>query len=275
MGNTQVRYLKRIDKALHQKDRKKERDSWARLFASYDKQKQGYITYSELCKFINDVFKTFPQDATDRPPSVDEVAQTAKLFETVLDVNHDGKVSFQEFTNGIHDIYTKFHIDKQTVVQIQVEYDRKKRKEEEQKELEERMYQTLKAHTDEVRTEKSPEAVRKFLIGSEFKGTIVQDGMKQEYQLVIKFASQEEGGIFNGYHVRNGKEQKVFGEYKVKIDWMLAELKYQDDVHVYEAKFSLKEDVPVLNGPCTNKEGAVTSAGAFSIKYQGRVQDEE
>jgi hypothetical protein len=270
MGNQHVRYIMKIEKALKNKDKFLERDSWAGLFTMYDKQGTGYITHSDLGRFVHAVFKTFP---TDPPATEEEISQTAKCFALILDANKDGKVSFYEFTTGIHDIYTKFRVEQRSVEQIQLEHEQEQKRQEQARQYEELMYPVLKSHTDMLRNDQSVESLAKFLCNSKWYGSFIVDGIKQEYELCITSTSLEEC-TFSGYHIIGKEKASISGEFNLRLDWMLTEMSFQDSIGSCEAKFSLKDAVPSLNGP-SKRLSDLSNVGAISLKYNRRLVDEK
>jgi Ca2+-binding EF-hand superfamily protein len=273
MGNAQVRgYIKKVDKALQENNSYLERETWKQIFMKYDKEGKGYITHKHVNNFIREVFKTFP---TSPPASEEEIADTANCFQAILDNNNDGKVTLNEFTTNIHDVYRKFRIEQIKIEDIQTEYNKRiqeeKRQQEERRLYEEKMYLILKEATENMRNEKTPEAVAQFLKHSKWNGTLMLKDLREKYEVVIEDTCVEEC-TFTGYHVIGSSKDNITGEFKVKMDWLLVELGFKDSCAQFEAKFSLRDDVPSLNGPCSNVND-LASTGAFSMKYHGVVSE--
>lgn len=243
MGNSSIRYIRKVEKALKEKNTYLEQTTWKKLFQEYDKKRDGYLTKHSLRRFVQDVFKTFP---TDPPATEEEIIHTAGCFLSVLDQNGDGKISLREFISGIHDVFIQFHIEQRNVDEIKTEYEMRaeeeRKRQEEQKKFDDEMYPLFKERTERMRTEKSVEAVSNFLCNSKWTGSLISE-KQLPYVLAITSVSLEEG-TFHGYHVIGNIKESITGEFLLKFEWMYVMISYKDEVNVHEAKFSLREEVP-------------------------------
>ncbi len=67
--------------------------------------------------FLQDGFKSWREQATND----EEIRNLVIGFKKLLDRNQDSRVSLQEFLDGMHDVYYKFHIEKKDFATIQRE----------------------------------------------------------------------------------------------------------------------------------------------------------
>jgi Ca2+-binding EF-hand superfamily protein len=198
MGNQHVKLIKSIEKELEEKNgaySQNERAAWKRLFKKYDKDKTGYLFDESLEAFLSDVFKTWTDRASD-----DDLPKLVVDFKKLLDKNQDGRVSLQEFIDGMHEVYYKFHVEKKDFETIQKEANEM---------LEERRIAILN-FDNRVRKVLVP-LVEGLLKRSKWTGSLDVGGQKNTFYQITITDVQDDCRTITGYEIVADKKTNIAG----------------------------------------------------------------
>jgi hypothetical protein len=232
MGNETSKYLKRVEDSLAQNKEgysQTERETWAKLFKKYDEDNTNYLYDVHLELFLGDIFAVWISDDDDESTRQELV----KAFKNMLDKNGDGKISLLEFTDAIHEIYYKFHIEHKSLADIETEYLEKHAARKE-----------AISFFDKGLVSAIKHPICEFLTDSRWIGSMIQhDGTNIYYQLTIRAAS--DGKLF-GSHTISEKEERIMGA--LRVDRASVFLEYRTHIEDTKGDYILVRGKWSLNG---------------------------
>ncbi|KAL0487298.1 guanylyl cyclase inhibitory protein [Acrasis kona] len=261
MGNTQQRTLRKLQSTTHKPD--KHGVLWEKLFRSYDKDADGFLTYNDIFILVTDIAKATKLKCSSSPSTIYHAANN---FTRHLDGDNDKLVSKGEFMRGINALFSNFVKE-----QKELDHDKRKQSRVDHAKAEQILDSKLKTHTDRLRREKGIDSVGDFLENTKWLGFHMphKEMQKQKYEVYITTISKN---TFVGYRILGTESENITGEFNLRLDWNMVEVSFQDNQTVHEAKFSVRDEVPNLSGPC-NRIGDNGPLGVFSIKYRGKINE--